>query len=75
MSEGDFVCLSNWYKMTAPKYLWMRRGRVGGRSSWYLLGSKIGLVWWIWFDLVDLVRFGGFGLVWWIWFGLVEWAN
>ena len=53
MSDEDFVCLSNRYKMTAPKYLWMRRGRVGGRSSWHL------------YQVQRLVWFGGFGLVWW----------
>ena len=72
MSDEDFVCLSNWDKMTAPKYLWMRRGRVGGRSSWHLYQVQrlvwfggFGLIWWIWYGLVDLVWFGGFGLVWW----------
>ena len=45
------------------------RGWRFGSSRWRFPGSKIGLVRWNWFELVDLVWFGGNGLV---WFGLVD---
>ena len=34
-----------------------------GSYRWCVPGSKISLVWWNWFELVDLVWFGGYGLI------------